>query len=174
MININFGGCGCLFGIIVVVVLLGFILFVVLLIEMIFFVVFVGVMFVVVIVIFEWVLFRIICGVNKEDVFVFFLVIGVIVIVDLVIVVVVGVIVFVLVFVWKYVCYIEVRFYIDNDGWKVYELDGLLFFGLVLYFKDLFDIVNDFNDVVIDFKDFCIWDLLGIDVLDIFVDKYEE
>lgn len=144
MININLGGCGWFFGIIVVLVLFGFILFVVLFIEMIFLVVLVGVMFVVVIVIFEWVLFCIIWGVNKEDVFVLFLVIGVIVIVDFVIVVVVGVIVLVFVFVWKYVCYIEVKSYIDKDGWKVYDFEGLLFFGLVIYFKDLFDIVNDF------------------------------
>ena len=86
----------------------------------------------------------------------------------------VGVIVSALVFAWKHARHIEARSHIDNDGWKVYELDGPLFFGSVSHFKDLFDIANDPNDVVIDFKDSRIWDSSGIDALDTLADKYEE
>ncbi|WP_414829750.1 SulP family inorganic anion transporter [Alteromonas sp. H39] len=174
MININSGGRGRLSGITAALVLLGFILFAAPLIEMIPLAALVGVMFVVVIATFEWASFRIIRGVNKEDAFVLFLVTAVTVIADLAIAVVVGVIVSALVFAWKHARHIEVKSHIDNDGWKVYDLEGPLFFGSVTHFKDLFDVANDPEDVVIDFQNSRIWDSSGIDALDTLADKYEE
>ncbi len=174
MININSGGRGRLSGITAALVLLGFILFAAPLIEMVPLAALVGVMFVVVIATFEWASFRIIRGVNKEDAFVLFLVTAVTVIADLAIAVVVGVIVSALVFAWKHARHIAVKSHIDNDGWKVYELEGPLFFGSVSHFKDLFDVANDPEDVVIDFRDSRIWDSSGIDALDTLADKYEQ
>ncbi|MCU7553050.1 SulP family inorganic anion transporter [Alteromonas sp. ASW11-19] len=174
MININSGGRGRLSGITAALVLLGFILFAAPLIEMVPLAALVGVMFVVVIATFEWASFRIIRGVNKEDAFVLFLVTAVTVIADLAIAVVVGVIVSALVFAWKHARHIAVKSHIDNDGWKVYELEGPLFFGSVTHFKDLFDVANDPEDVVIDFRESRIWDSSGIDALDTLADKYEE
>ncbi|MFS1704847.1 SulP family inorganic anion transporter, partial [Alteromonas sp. AMM-1] len=174
MININSGGRGRLSGITAAVVLLGFILFAAPLIEMIPLAALVGVMFVVVIGTFEWASFRIIRGVNKEDAFVLFLVTAVTVIADLAIAVVVGVIVSALVFAWKHARHIEVKTHVDKDGWKVYELQGPLFFGSVSHFRDLFDIANDPDDVVIDFQSSRIWDSSGIDALDGLADKYEK
>ncbi len=174
MININSGGRGRLSGISAALVLLGFILFAAPLIEMIPLAALVGVMFVVVIATFEWASFRIIRGVNREDAFVLFLVTGVTVIADLAIAVVVGVIVSALVFAWKHARHIEVDSHIDNDGWKVYELKGPLFFGSITHFKDQFDVANDPQDVVIDFDNSRIWDSSGIDALDNLADKYEQ
>ena len=174
MININSGGRGRLSGITAALVLLGFILFAAPLIEMLPLAALVGVMFVVVIATFEWASFRIIRGVNKEDAFVLFLVTAVTVIADLAIAVVVGVIVSALVFAWKHARHIEVKSHIDDDGWKVYELEGPLFFGSITHFKDLFDIANDPEDVVIDFKESRIWDSSGVDALDSLADKYEQ
>lgn len=174
MININSGGRGRLSGITAALVLLGFILFAAPLIEMIPLAALVGVMFVVVIGTFEWASFRIMRGVNKEDAFVLFLVTAVTVAADLAIAVVVGVIVSALVFAWKHARHIEVRTHIDKDGWKVYDLDGPLFFGSVSHFKELFDVANDPEDVVIDFNQSRIWDSSGIDALDSLADKYEE
>ncbi|WP_137165816.1 SulP family inorganic anion transporter [Salinimonas lutimaris] len=174
MININSGGRGRLSGITAAVVLLGFILFAAPLIEMIPLAALVGVMFVVVIATFEWASFRIIRSVNKEDAFVLFLVTTVTVFTDLAIAVVVGVIISALVFAWKHARHIAVKTHIDNDGWKVYELDGPLFFGSVSHFKDLFDIASDPQDVVIDFNNSRIWDSSGIDALDGLADKYEQ
>ncbi|QPG05274.1 SulP family inorganic anion transporter [Salinimonas marina] len=174
MININSGGRGRLSGISAALVLLGFILFAAPLIEMIPLAALVGVMFVVVIATFEWASFRIIRGVNREDAFVLFLVTGVTVIADLAIAVVVGVIVSALVFAWKHARHIEVHSHIDNDGWKVYELKGPLFFGSITHFKDQFDVANDPQDVVIDFDNSRIWDSSGIDALDNLADKYEQ
>jgi SulP family sulfate permease len=172
MININSGGRGRLSGITAAVVLLGFILFAAPLIEMIPLAALVGVMFIVVIGTFEWASFRIIRGVNKEDAFVLFLVTAVTVIADLAIAVVVGVIVSALVFAWKHAKHISAKTHTDDDGWKVYELQGPLFFGSVSYFKDLFDPQNDPQDVVIDFNESRVWDSSGVDAIDSLADKY--
>ncbi|MFT4653720.1 MAG: SulP family sulfate permease [Kangiellaceae bacterium] len=174
MININSGGRGRLSGITAALVLLFFILVAAPLIEMVPLAALVGVMFVVVIGTFEWASFRIIRGVNKEDAFVLFLVTGITVAVDLAVAVIVGVIVSALVFAWKHATHTIARSHTDDDGWKVYELDGPLFFGSVSHFKDLFDMQNDPQDVVIDFNGSRIWDSSGIDALDNLADKYQE
>lgn len=174
MININSGGRGRLSGITAALVLLGFILFAAPLIETVPLAALVGVMFVVVIATFEWASFRIVRGVNKEDAFVLFLVTGVTVIADLAIAVVVGVIVSALVFAWKHATHIMAKNYTDDDGWKVYDLEGPLFFGSVTHFREIFDPQNDPSDVVIDFKESRIWDSSGIDALDGLADKYKE
>lgn len=173
MININSGGRGRLSGITAALVLLAFILFAAPLIEMIPLAALVGVMFIVVIGTFEWASFRIIRGINKEDAFVLFLVTAVTVVADLAIAVVIGVIVSALVFAWKHATHIDARTHTDEDGWKVYDLYGPLFFGSVVHFRDLFDPQNDPQDVVIDFKHSRIWDSSGIDTLDSLADKYE-
>lgn len=174
MININSGGRGRLSGITAALVLLGFILFAAPLIEMIPLAALVGVMFVVVIGTFEWASFRIVRGVNREDAFVLFLVTAVTVISDLAIAVVVGVIVSALVFAWKAARYIDAKTNIDEDGWKVYTLRGPVFFGSIHHFKEMFDVVNDPEHVVIDFNNSRIWDSSGIDALDSLADKYEQ
>lgn len=174
MININSGGRGRLSGITAALVLLGFILFAAPLIEMIPLAALVGVMFIVVIGTFEWASFRIIRGINKEDAFVLFLVTFITVIADLAIAVVVGVIVSALVFAWKHATHIHARTHTDKDGWKVYELEGPLFFGSVLHFRQLFDPQNDPDDVVIDFNESRVWDSSGIDAIDGLADKYKE
>jgi SulP family sulfate permease len=172
MININSGGRGRLSGITAALVLLAFILFAAPLIEKIPLAALVGVMFAVVIGTFEWASFKIIRGVNREDAVVLFLVTGITVIADLAIAVIVGVIVSALVFAWKHASHIRAKTHTDDDGWKVYELDGPLFFGSALHFKDLFDVNNDPKDIVIDFKESRIWDSSALDAIDGLADKY--
>ncbi|MGB3725706.1 MAG: sodium-independent anion transporter, partial [Glaciecola sp.] len=79
-----------------------------------------------------------------------------------------------LVFAWKHATHIMARSHTDDDGWKVYDLEGPLFFGSVSHFKDIFDVQNDPSDVVIDFNESRIWDSSGIDALDNLADKYQE
>jgi sulfate permease, SulP family len=174
MININSGGRGRLSGITAALVLLAFILFLAPWIELIPLAALVGVMFMVVLGTFEWASFRILRGANKEDAFVLLLVTGVTVIADLAIAVIVGVIVSALVFAWKHASHINARTRIDYEGWKVYELEGPLFFGSVSYFRQLFDVENDPDEVVIEFKESRIWDSSGIDALDGLADKYQK
>lgn len=173
MININSGGRGRLSGITAALVLLAFILFLAPWIELIPLAALVGVMFMVVLGTFEWASFKILRGANKEDAFVLLLVTGVTVIADLAIAVVVGVIVSALVFAWKHASHIFAKTYVDSEGWKIYELQGPLFFGSVGHFRELFDVVNDPQDVVIEFKEARIWDSSGVDAIDGLADKYE-
>ena len=172
MININSGGRGRLSGITAAVVLLGLILFGAQLIEMIPIAALVGVMFMVVLGTFEWSSFRIIGKIPRTDAFILILVSAVTVYADLAIAVIVGVIVSALVFAWKHAQHIEVDTYSSQEGWKVYDLRGPVFFGSVSNFKELFDPENDPDDVVIEFKRSRISDHSGIEAIDTLADKY--
>lgn len=173
MININNGGRGRLSGITAAVVLLAFILFAAPLIEKIPLAALVGVMFMVVLGTFEWSSFRIIRKVPGPDAFIIVLVSGVTVAYDLAIAVIVGVIVSALVFAWKHAQHIRAEIMTDDKGWKVYNLQGPLFFGSVANFKELFTLEQDPKDVVIDFQQSRISDHSGIEALDTLAEKYQ-
>ena len=174
MININSGGRGRLSGITAALVLLGFILFGAEYIEMIPLGALVGIMFMVVLGTFEWSSFRIMRKVPFTDAFIIVLVSGVTVAYDLAIAVVVGVIVSALVFAWKHAQHILVDTYTDENGYKVYDLRGPIFFGSVSNFKELFNPKDDPEHVVIEFKRSRVSDHSGIEALDTLADKYRE
>ncbi|EGG94126.1 Sulfate permease [gamma proteobacterium IMCC1989] len=173
MININSGGRGRLSGITAAIVLLLFILFGSSLIEIIPLAALVGVMFMVVLGTFEWSSLRLLGKIPATDIFIIVLVSAVTVATDLAIAVIVGVIVSALVFAWKHAQHILVDTYIDDNGYKVYDLRGPIFFGSVAYFKDLFDIENDPEHVVIEFKRSRVSDHSGIEALDNLAEKYQ-
>jgi SulP family sulfate permease len=172
MININSGGRGRLSGITAALVLLGFILFGAKYIEMIPLAALVGIMFMVVLGTFEWSSFRVMRKIPFTDAFVIVLVSGVTVIYDLAIAVVVGVIVSALVFAWKHAQHILVDTYKDENGHKVYDLRGPIFFGSVSNFKELFDVDGDPDDVIIEFKRSRVSDHSGIEALQALAEKY--
>ncbi len=174
MININSGGRSRLSGITAALMLLAFILFAASLIEMIPLAALVGVMFMVVLGTFEWSSFRIMRKVPKTDAFVIILVSGVTVITDLAIAVCVGVIVSALVFAWEHAKHIYTNAYIDENGSKVYELHGPVFFGSVKNFIELFDIKNDPQDVIIEFKYSRVADHSAIEAIDSLAEKYKK
>lgn len=172
MININSGGRSRLSGITAAVMLLAFIIFASGLIEMIPLAALVGVMFMVVLGTFEWASFKMMKRIPKSDAFVILLVSGVTVITDLAIAVCVGVIVSALVFAWQHAKHIYTTNYIDDQGAKVYELHGPLFFGSVKNFIELFDIKNDPKDVIIEFKHSRVADHSAIEAIDGLAEKY--
>lgn len=174
MININNGGRGRLSGITAAVVLLGFILFAAPLIEMIPLAALVGVMFMVVLGTFEWSSLRLIFKIPRTDAFVIILVSAVTVAYDLAIAVLIGVIVSALVFAWKHAQHIYADIYVDDQGRKVYDLRGPIFFGSVANFKEIFDIANDPEEVIIEFKRSRVSDHSGIDALDALAEKYQQ
>jgi SulP family sulfate permease len=174
MININSGGRGRLSGISAAVVLLACILFFSNLIEMIPLAALVGVMFMVVLGTFEWASFRIFQGMQRSDALISILVAAVTVYTDLAVAVIVGVIVSALVFAWEHAKHIAVVTYIDEDGWKVYELNGPIFFGSVSNFKELFSVNDDPNDVVIEFKNARVSDSSAIEALHGLAHKYQK
>jgi sulfate permease, SulP family len=173
MININSGGRGRLSGITAALVLLGFILFGAQYIEMIPLAALVGIMFMVVLGTFEWSSLRIIRKIPTTDAFIIVLVSGVTVAYDLAIAVIVGVIVSALVFAWKHAKNIEVETYVDDNGYKVYDLRGPLFFGSVSHFRELFDLKDDPEHVVIEFRRSRVSDHSGIEALDSLASKYK-
>jgi SulP family sulfate permease len=172
MININSGGRSRLSGISAAIILLAFILVGSSLIEMIPLAALVGVMFMVVLGTFEWSSLRIMKKVPKSDAFVIILVSAVTVATDLAIAVCVGVIVSALVFAWEHAKHIYTDSYIDENGSKVYELHGPIFFGSVNNFLELFDVKNDPKDIIIEFKYSRVTDHSAIEAIDTLVERY--
>ncbi len=173
MINVNSGGRGRASGVSAALFLLGFILFASSLIEMIPLAALVGVMMVVVIGTFEWSSFRILSKIPKSDAFVLILVSGVTVFTDLAIAVVVGVIVSALVYAWGNATRMIATTTINEQGGKVYEVQGPLFFGSVTGFRDLFDPENDPDDVVVDFRLSRVADHSGLEAIDTLAERYQ-
>ncbi|MGC6429275.1 MAG: SulP family inorganic anion transporter [Flavobacteriales bacterium] len=172
IINIKSGGRGRLSGVTASVALLCFILFGSTYIEMIPISALVGVMFMVVIGTFAWNSFRIINKVPKADIFVILLVTLMTVIFDLAIAVISGVIVASLVFAWENAKRIRARKSTDEYGVKHYEIYGPLFFGSTELFMSKFDIKNDPNEIIIDFKDSKIMDQSAIEAINKLAEKY--
>ena len=172
MININSGGRGRLSGISAAIFLLMFILFGNKLIEQIPLAALIGVMFIVVIGTFEWSSFRILSKVPKSDAFVIILVSGVTVISDLAIAVVVGVIVSALVFAWEHAKQMYAKESIDENGSKIYEVHGAVFFGSVKNFQETFNPKDDPEDVIIDFVHSRVYDHSGLEAIDKLAERY--
>jgi SulP family sulfate permease len=174
LINVNAGGKGRLSGIVAAVALLCFILFGAALIEQIPLAALVGVMFMVVIGTFAWSSFRILNKIPKSDAIVLIAVSAITVWQDLAIAVIAGVIISALVFAWKNATMIRARKSIKEDGTKVYEIWGPLFFGSVQAFNAKFEPKSDPKNVEIDFIEARISDHSGIEALQGIAKKYFE
>ena len=173
VININAGGRGRLSGIIMALTLLTFILFTDKLIEQVPIAALIGVMFMMVIETFAWSSFRILKKIPKSDAFVLIIVSTVTVIFDLAIAVFVGVIVSALVFAWESARKIRARKRLKEDGTKVYEIWGPLFFGSIAAFNEKFDVKNDPESVEIDFVEARVSDHSAIEAIFALVEKYQ-
>ena len=172
IINIKSGGRGRLSGITAAIALLGFILFGASYIEQVPIAALVGVMFMVVFGTFAWSSFQVWNKVPKSDVLVIVLVTALTVIFDLAIAVLAGVIVSSLVFAWENAKRIRARKHIDEHGVKHYEIYGPLFFGSIELFNSKFDVQNDPDEVVIDFKDSRIVDQSAIECVNKLTERY--
>ena len=172
IINIKSGGRGRLSGIIAAVALLLFILFGSSLIEQVPIAALVGVMFMVVIGTFAWSTFKVFNKVPKYDVVVIVLVTGLTVVFDLAIAVLSGVVVSSLVFAWENAKRIRARKRIDEFGVKHYEIYGPLFFGCIELFNSKFDVQNDPDEVIIDFKESRIVDQSAIECINKLTERY--
>ena len=172
IINVNSGGRGRLSGIVAAVALLCFVLFGSSVIEQIPIAALVGVMFMVVIGTFAWSSFRIINKIPRKDAFILITVSAVTVAEDLAIAVLVGVIIAALVFAWENATMIRARKSFKEDGTKVYEIWGPLFFGSIQNFNAKFDVNKDPKNIEIDFIESRVSDHSGIEALENLVDKY--
>jgi SulP family sulfate permease len=174
MINIRGGGRGRLSGISAALFLLAILLFAAPLVEVIPLAALVGVMFMVVIGTFEWSSFRVMSSVPKMDAFIIVLVSVVTVLHDLAVAVFVGIIVSALGFAWEHGKKIHASVKVDEHGTKVYHLESALFFGSAQSFKDLFDPINDPQDVVIDFEKARVYDHSGIEAINNITERYAD
>jgi SulP family sulfate permease len=173
IINIKSGGRGRLSGIVASVALLIFILFGAQYIEMIPIAALVGVMFMVVIGTFAWSTFSIANKIPLTDAIVILTVTLLTVFFDLAIAVIAGVIISSLVFAWENALRIRARKTVDENGVKHYEIYGPLFFGSVQLFTSKFDVKNDPEQIIIDFKESRVADHSGIEAINKIAKKYE-
>jgi len=134
-----------------------------------------GVMIMVAVGTFEWVSFRIINKMPKQDIFVGILVAVITVwLHNLALAVLIGVIISALVFAWESAKRIRARKYIDDQGIKHYEIYGPLFFGSVTAFSEKFYVTNDPVEVIIDFKDSRVADMSAIEALSKLTERYHK
>ncbi len=61
-----------------------------------------------------------------------------------------------------------------KKGIKHYEIFGPLFFGSVTAFNEKFDLLNDPNEVVIDFSESRIVDMSGIEAVNKITERYHK
>jgi SulP family sulfate permease len=172
MINVGNGATGRLSGIAASLFLLSFILFGSGVIEQIPLAALIGVMFVVCEKTFEWGTFRLFGKVPRADAMVVVLVAGVTLAFNLATAVVVGVIVSALVFAWQHAKQIRVSTSVDEQGWKVYELEGTLFFASSAGFQELFAPRTDPQDVVVEFRRARVADHSAIQAIDALAERY--
>jgi len=175
MINVKSGGRTRVAGIAAAVFLLLFILVGSSVIELIPLAALVGVMFMVVIGTFAWNSLTILRKVPLIDAFVIILVTVVTVMEDLAVAVVVGVIVSALAYAWNNARRIHAttRGSVTEEGAKVYEIHGPLFFGSSDGFAELFDVENDPEVVIVDFADSRVVDQSALQAIEAIAAKYE-
>lgn len=134
-----------------------------------------GVMIMVAIGTFEWASFSIINKMPKSDIITGILVALITIFMhNLALAVLIGVIISALVFAWESAKRIRARHYIDENGIKHYEIYGPLFFGSTTVFAEKFDIDNDPQEVIIDFKESRVSDMSAIEALNGITKKYHE
>ena len=133
----------------------------------------IGIMWMVAIGTFEWSSFSRITKMPRSDAFVLLTVTFITIVADLAIAVISGVIISALVFAWNH-ARITAKTHIEEDGTKVYDFDGPLFFACVTTFNEEFDIENDPENIILDFKDARVMDISGVEAIDAITKKYLE
>lgn len=175
LINISSGARARLSGIMASVMLLVFIMFGSSLIEQVPMAALTGLMIMVSIGTFEWASLKTITKMPKKDIFLMFLVtIVTAVLHNLALAVLIGVILAALFFAWDNAKRIRARKYVDEKGVKHYEMFGPLFFGSVSAFNDKFDVLQDPEEVIIDFAESRVVDMSAIEALNKITERYHK
>lgn len=174
IINIKSGGRTRISGLVAATSLLLFIMFGSSIINVIPLAALVGVMFMVVVGTFEWQSLKYRNKIPAQDIFVIVVVSLVTIFSDLATAVITGVIISALVFAWEKGKVIYVNIENNEDGSKTYKINGSIFFGSVLNYRDLFDIKNDPDKVIVDFKYAKVMDHSGIEAIDAVAERYHK
>ena len=175
LINTSSGARARLSGITAAVMLLVFIMFGSSLIERLPMAALVGLMFMVAIGTFEWASFKTFGKMPKSDVVVMVLVTLITAIThNLAVAVLLGVIISALAYSWENAKRIRARKHVDQHGIKHYEIYGPLFFGSTTLFSEKFDVQEDPEEVIIDFKESRVADMSGIEALNKITERYKK
>ncbi len=175
LINTSNGARARLSGIVAALMLLVFIMFGSSLIEKVPMAALTGLMIMVALGTFEWASLKTFRRMPKSDVLVMVLVTLVTVFLhNLALAVLVGVIISALVFAWDNAKRIRARKRIDEDGVKHYEIYGPLFFGSTTLFAEKFDVLNDPDEVVIDFAESRLVDMSAIEAVNKITERYRK
>jgi SulP family sulfate permease len=175
LINVSNGARARLSGIVAALMLLVFIMFGSSLIEKVPIAALTGLMIMVSIGTFEWASLRTFRRMPKSDILVMVLVTLVTIFLhNLALAVLIGVIISALVFAWDNAKRIRARKRTDENGVKHYEMYGPLFFGSVTAFHDKFDVMNDPDEVIIDFAESRVVDMSAIEALNKVTNRYRK
>ena len=173
LINISAGARARLSGIVASILLLVFIMFGANLVEQLPMAALTGLMIMVAIGTFEWVSLKTFHRIPKSDVFVMVMVTLVTVFLhNLALAVLIGVMIAALVFAWDNAIRIRARKRIDEKGIKHYEIYGPLFFGSTQAFSEKFDVLNDPDEIIIDFMESRVVDMSAISALNRITERY--
>ncbi len=175
LINTSNGARARLSGIVAALMLLVFIMFGSSLIERVPMAALTGLMIMVALGTFEWASLKTFRRMPKSDVLVMVLVTLVTVFLhNLALAVLVGVIISALVFAWDNAKRIRARKSIDDEGVKHYEIYGPLFFGSTTLFAEKFDVLNDPEEVVIDFAESRLVDMSSNEAVNKITERYRK
>ncbi len=175
LINTSNGARARLSGIVASLMLLVFVIFGADLIERVPMAALTGLMIMVALGTFEWASLRTFRRMPKSDVLVMVLVTLVTVFLhNLALAVLVGVIIAALVFAWDNAKRIRARKHIDESGVKHYEIYGPLFFGSVTLLNETIDVLNDPEEVIIDFRESRVVDMSAIEALNKITERYQK
>lgn len=175
LINVKSGGRGRLSGITAAVAMLLFIMFLSPFIEAVPVAALVGVMFMVVIGTFEWTTLQTWRRIPLAEVFVMLVVAAYTVVMhDLATAVILGVALSALIFAWNKSKHLIADVQYNEFGSKIYQLHGVLFFGSVSRFRDIFTPQNDPDDVVIDFYFSRVYDQSGLEAISALAERYQK
>lgn len=175
LINVSNGARARLSGIVASVMLLVFVMFGSSLIEKVPMAALTGLMIMVAIGTFEWASLRTFTKMPKSDIFVMVMVTLVTVFLhNLALAVIIGVIIAALVFAWDNAKRIRARKFVDENGVKHYQIYGPLFFGSISGFNEKFDVLNDPEEVMIDFAESRVVDMSAIEALNKITERYHK
>lgn len=175
LINVSNGARARLSGIVASIMLLMFVMYGSSLIEKVPMGALTGLMIMVAIGTFEWASFKAFRRMPTSDILVMVLVTLVTIFLhNLALAVIIGVIIAALVFAWDNAKRIRARKSFDEEGNKIYEIYGPLFFGSVTAFSEKFDIQNDPDVVVVDFNESRIVDMSAIEAVNKLTERYQK
>lgn len=173
LINISSGARARISGVVASVMLLVFIMFGADIVGQLPIAALTGLMIMVSIGTFEWASLKTFGKVPKSDIGLMLIVTLITAILhNLALAVLIGVITAALKFAWENAKMIRAIDYVDENGIKHYEISGPLFFGSTTVFAEKFDVLNDPDEVIIDFQNSRVADMSAIESLNKITARY--